>query len=255
MLELEKIAQAIATLGCRISGLMLFAPFFGSASLPRFLKASFALVLVWLLSPLSLARSTPATNWAEWSVYAVSEFVIGLILGLSVQLVFEASLLAGQVLGIQMGFSLVHVLDPQSQADTPVMSLFYQTIVLLLFLALRVPEMVLRGLAHSYSYLPVGTLVLRGAVVESLLAATGGIFFAGVQIAAPVLVATMVVDMALGFLGKASPQLPVLYVGLSLKTIFGMLLLAIAIVTWPRWFETGFGAAVARGEQLLRLSS
>jgi flagellar biosynthesis protein FliR len=145
------------------------------------------------------------------------------------------------------------VLDPQSQADTPVLSLFYQTIVLLIFLALNVPALLLRGLAHSYAYLPAGTVVLRGAAVEALMAAAGGIFFAGLQIAAPVLAATMLADIALAFVGKASPQLPVLFVGLSVKTVLGLLILLGAIRHWPQWFENAFEIALSRGEHLLEL--
>lgn len=253
MLDLDKLVQAVGVTGARVSGLLLFAPFFGSASMPPRIKAALGITLIWLLSPLALVRGADSTSSTDWVAFSLGEFVIGLLLGLSVQLVFEAALLAGQMLGIQMGFSLVHVLDPQSQADTPVLSLFYQTIVLLFFLALNVPELLIRGLAHSYSYLPAGTVVLKGAAVETLLAAAGGIFFAGVQIAAPVLAATMLADIVLGFLGKASPQLPVLFVGLSIKSVLGMLILMGTIATWPRWFEGAFGVAVTRGEQLLHL--
>lgn len=253
MLEFDKLVQAVAIVGCRVSGLMLFAPFLGSASLPPRVKAGFSLLLIWLLAPLAIHRRVTAISVADWTRYSLGEFAVGLLLGLSVQLVFEASLLAGQVLGVQMGFSLVHVLDPQSQADTAVLSLFYQSIVILLFLALDMPALLLRGLAHSYAYLPAGSAVLKGPAVEALFAAAGGIFFAGVQIAAPVLAATMLADIALGFLGKASPQLPVLFVGLSIKSVLGLLILMGTIATWPRWFESAFGAAVTRGEQLLRL--
>lgn len=253
MLDLDKLVQAIVIVGCRVSGLMLFAPFFGSASLPPAVKAGLATILIWLLWPIALASAAASLSSADWVVFSVSEFAIGMLLGLSVQLVFEAALLAGQVLGIQMGFSLVHVLDPQSQADTPVLSLFYQSLVLLLFLALNVPELMVRAVARSYAYLPPGIVAIKGAAVEGLLGAAGGIFFAGIQLAAPVLAATMLADIALGFLGKASPQLPVLFVGLSIKSVLGMLILTGAIATWPRWFEASFGAAVTGGERLLHL--
>lgn len=254
MLELDKLVQAVMIVGCRVSGLMLFAPFFGSVSLPPRLKAAFALLLVWLLAPLAVRSNVHPLNPLGWTAFSVGEFAVGMLLGLSVQLIFEASQLAGEMLGMQMGFSLVHVLDPQSHADTPVLSLFYQSIVLLIFLALDIPALLVRALAHSYVYLPAGAVALRGTAVETLFAAAGTIFFAGVQIAAPVLAATMVADVALGFLGKASPQLPVLFVGLSIKSALGMLILLGAICRWPQWFELAFMTAIARGEQLLHLS-
>jgi flagellar biosynthetic protein FliR len=77
---------------------------------------------------------------------------------------------------------------------------------------------------------------------------------AGVQIAAPVLVATLFADVALGFLGKASPQLPVLFVGLSIKNLLGLALLGGAIAFWPRFFDARFERAMEASERILKLA-
>ena len=65
----------------------------------------------------------------------VSEALVGLLIGLAVQFVFEAAQFAGQVMGMQVGFGLVNILDPNTQVDTPVLAVFSQTIVMLIFLA------------------------------------------------------------------------------------------------------------------------
>ncbi|MDT8066854.1 MAG: flagellar biosynthetic protein FliR [Terriglobia bacterium] len=254
MLNLEQLVLGFAVSGLRISGLLLFAPFYGSASMPGRIKVGLAILLMWLLYPLGIAPKPAIATPGEFAVVASSELMLGLLLGLSVQFVFEASQLAGQILGVQLGFSLVHVLDPQTQADTPVFGLLQQTIVMLLFLALDVPNWMLRGLAHSFAYVPPGETVLNSAVVGALMHEAGYQFFAGVQIAAPALAATMLADLALGFLGKASPQLPVLFVGLSVKSVLGLLVMTAAIVSWPRWFEHAFAGAVEHGERLLHLA-
>jgi len=87
-----------------------------------------------------------------------------------------------------------------------------------------------------------------------LLHAAGGIFLAGVQIAAPSLVATLVADMALGFLGKASPQLPVLFIGLAVKNLVGLAALVAAIAYWPRIFQAHFAQGIQTVERLLHLA-
>jgi hypothetical protein len=69
-----------------------------------------------------------------------------------------------------------------------------------------------------------------------------------VQIAAPSLVATLVADMALGFLGKASPQLPVLFIGLAVKNLVGLTVLMAAMAYWPRMFSQQFAKAIRVGE-------
>jgi len=95
-----------------------------------------------------------------------------------------------------------------------VLATFHELIVLLLFIQLHVPHWLLRGLARSFQYLRrPDTLRSPERRFSIFLHFTSGLWVAAVQIAAPVLVATVFIDVALGFLGKASPQLPVLYVG------------------------------------------
>ncbi len=253
MLNLEQIVTAVALVGVRVSGLMLFAPFFNSVSVPIRVKAGLVLLLIWLLAP---SVGAGHANWltpSAWASIAFNELAVGMLLGLSVQFVFEASQFAAQMLGAQLGFSLVHLLDPQSQADTAVLGLFQETLVLLLFLALDLPNHLLRALMSSFSLLPPGTFSLSGSAVRQLLEQSGTLFVLGIRIAAPVLAATMLADIALGFLGKASPQLPVLFVGLSLKNVLGLTLLCAVLWTWPQSFSSAFATALARGERLLSL--
>lgn len=74
------------------------------------------------------------------------------------------------------------------------------------------------------------------------------------QIAAPGLVATLVADVALGFLGKASPQLPVLFVGLAVKNLLGLAVLIAVVAYWPHTFSERFAASIALGERLLHVT-
>jgi flagellar biosynthetic protein FliR len=153
-----------------------------------------------------------------------------------------------------MGFSLASVINPQSQADSPVLSTFHELIAMLLFIQLRAPQWLLRGLARSFQYLPPGNFSFRGSALASFMQFSSGMWIAAVQIAAPVLVATMFIDVALGLLGKASPQLPVLFVGLSIKSVAGLALLCGAVSLWPRFFDTRFQQAIEASERILRLA-
>jgi len=184
----------------------------------------------------------------------LSEALIGILLGLAVQFVFEAAELAGQVMGTQVGYGLVNILDPNTQVDTPVLSVFMQTVAMLIFLQLGVHRWLVRALAASFSYLPAGTALATGAMTQQLLHAAGGIWLAGVQLAAPVLLATLMVDLVLGFLGKASPQLPVLFLGLSVKSMVGLSLLGLSLRYWPGIFDRYFTSAIHSGERLLQLA-
>jgi len=251
--HLESVLSAALFVGLRISSFMLFSPFLGSQSIPAQVKAGLAVALTALLYPLYRPVSVES-GALGWVGVVGGEVVIGLLLGLAVQLVVEGAQMAGQLMGVQAGYSLVTLLDPQTQADMPVMSTFNQMVVLLIFLQLDAHHWLLRGLAASFAYLPPGTALSRLRAGAGLLQAAGGIWLAGVQLAAPVLVATLLVDVTLGFLSKASPQMPVLFVGLSFKTAISLTVLAGTLVLWPHIFERQFAAGISLGERLLHLA-
>jgi flagellar biosynthetic protein FliR len=245
--------RAVMFAGARIGGIMTFAPFFNSESISMPVKASLTVALAALLYP-AYALQGFRDNSSNLLLQTGGEVVVGLLLGLSLQFVFDAAHLGGYILGVQTGFSLVTLLDPQSQADTPALALFNQLIVTVIFLQLNVHHWLLRGLAASFNYLPPGRI---GSAMPSglgVVQAAGGIWLVGLQIAAPVLVATLVADVALGFLGRASPQLPVLFLGLSVKSMLGLSLLIGVLASWPHFFEHRFSSGIALGERLLHLA-
>lgn len=252
-LHLETIVAAMMFAGLRIGGLMLFAPFLSSGSMPVPVKAGLTVALTALLYPVYGAVQLQSSGLG-WVRICIGEVVVGLLLGLTLQFILEAAQMAGQILGVQAGFSLVSILDPQTQADTPVISTFIQLVTLLIFLELNVHHWLLRGVAASFVYLPPGSVILSQKVASSLLQAAGAIWLVGLQIAAPVVVATLLIDVTLGFLAKSSPQIPILFLGLSIKTVVALTVLSGTLILWPRVFEHHFAAGISMGERLLHLA-
>jgi len=252
-LHLDALVAAVMFAGVRIGGLMLFAPFFSSGSIPLQVKAALTVALTALLYPVygAVRLETSALGWVQ---VLTGEAVVGLLLGLTLQFIMEAAQMAGQFLGVQAGFSLVTILDPQTQADTPVISTFNQLLALLIFLELNVHHWLLRGLAASFVYLPPGSVILNLKVTTSLLQAAGAIWLVGLQITAPVVVATLLIDVTLGFLAKSSPQIPILFLGLSIKTVVALTVLSGTLILWPKLFEHHFAAGISLGERLLHLA-
>jgi flagellar biosynthetic protein FliR len=237
----------------RVSGLLVVSPFFGSVAIPLRVRAGLAFLLTVFLTP--FVPEIPSGLGAPGiAILLGEEFAIGFVLGFTMQFVFEAAQLAGQVCGVQMGYSLASVLNPDSQADSPVLATLYQLVVLQLFIQLSVPQWLLRGLARTFAYLPPGRLCLTWPAISALLVFSSSMLVAGLQIAAPVVVASLFADVALGFLGKASPQLPVLFIGISLKNVLGLALLMGAISFWPRFFDARFAAALDASERILKLA-
>lgn len=240
--------------GSRVTGLLVVAPFLGSAAVSARFKIGLAFLLTLFLVPLVPAPPAALTAPAL-IVLLLGEFAIGFLLGFTLQLIFEAGQIAGQVCGVQMGYSLASLINPDnSQADSAVLSTFCELIVLLLFIQLSVPHWLLRGLARSFDYLPPGHFSLTWPAASTLFEFAASMWVAGLQIAAPVLVASLFADVALGFVGKASPQLPVLFVGISIKNLLGLALLCGAVAFWPRFFDARFGRALDASERILKLA-
>lgn len=252
-LHLDQLLAAAVFIGARVSGLMVFCPFLGSDAIPAPLKAALTVLVTGLVYPLRGPLRLDLGSW-QWVGIALSEVVIGLVLGLAANFMLEGALMAGQVLGVQMGYSLAALFDPQTQADTPVLAQLHQMAALLIFLQMNVHHWLLRGVVVSFSYLPAGTVPATFPAATGLLHAAGGIFLAGVQIAAPALAATLVADVALGFLGKASPQMPVLFIGLAVKNLLGLAVLIAAVAYWPHCFSERFAQCIALGERVLHLA-
>jgi len=251
--SLQLLLGAAVFVGARVSGLMVFCPFLSSDAIPLRLKAVITVVLTALLYPLHGPLQLDLDSW-RWVSIALSEVVIGLILGLVANFMMEAPMMAGQILGVQMGYSLATLFDPQTQADTPVLAEFHRLAALLIFLQLNVHHWILHAVVRSFSYLPAGMAAATYASVIGLLHASAGVFLAGVQIAAPGLVATLVADVALGFLGKASPQLPVLFIGLAVKNLLGLAVMIAVIAYWPHSFSDRFADGISLAERLLHLA-
>jgi flagellar biosynthetic protein FliR len=252
-IPLPAIITALMTIGVRISGLMLFAPFFGGAVIPARIKAGLVLALTLLLFP-TVGKNLGTYALGDWPIMVFTEFLIGVGMGLATNIVFEAAALAGQVLGLQMGYSLVNILDPQTQVDTTVIPVFYQTMVMLLFLRLDVVYWLLRAIGNSFLYLPPGATHLSGLFTQSVIGTGAQVFSLGVQIAAPVLSATLVTDILLGLLGKASPAMPLIVLGPAIKSLLGIGILIATLKYWPDLYRHLFEDSMASGEHLLHLA-
>jgi len=249
--ELQMALLRGAVVAARVSGLLMFAPFFGDASLPAQVKVMLMVMLAAVFYPLS--PQPHAQDAAALVMLIGSELVIGALMGLVVQLTLEAVRLAGQILGTQIGFSVVSLLDPQTQAENPVLATFHGMIALLIFLQCDVHHWMLHGLARSFAYLPPGAAHFGMPAIGSLMRGTSALWAAAVQMAAPILVATIATDLALGFLGKLAPTLPVLLMGISAKNLLGLAMATALIRIWPSWIEAHFRAAVGFMESTLRL--
>ena len=233
----------------RVSGMVAFAPFFSSTALPMRAKAVFAGAAAFLLTP--VVAALPQAR-AEITFSALlGELAVGLVYGLSLTLVNEMLLFAGQVAGLQFSFSLVNLMDPSSEIQTPLLGELFQLMGTLVVIGAGLDRIVLASMVRSFRAAPLGAYALAEPSAIAIARAAGGVFLAALELAAPVLAATMLVEVAVGLLGKLSPQLPVMFLDVPLKTLTGFVVLTGALAVWPRFIEARFAALLDMAERLI----
>ncbi len=233
----------------RVSGMVAFAPFFSSTALPMRAKAVFAGAMAWLVAPLVATLPNAQARLSFPAI--VGELAVGLVYGLSLALLNEMLLFAGQIAGLQFSFSLVNLLDPESSIQTPLLGDLFQLMGTLVVITAGLDRILVASVVRSFRVVPLGTYALGPPTALALVRAAGGVFLAALELAAPVLAATMLVEIAVALLGKLSPQLPVMSLTVPAKTLTGFLILAGSLALWPRFIEARFAGLLDMAERLI----
>jgi len=249
MPEWSSFLSAMTLALVRVSGMVAFAPFFSSTSLSPRTKAVFVGAVAYLLAP--LVATLPNAHVSISFSALVGELSVGLVYGLTLTLLNEMLLFAGQIVGAQFSFSMVNLLDPTSNIQTPLMGDLFQLMGTLVVITAGLDRILLASLVRSFRVVPIGSFVFAPTSAMAIVRASGGIFLAGVELAAPVLAATMLVEVAVSLLGKLSPQLPVMSLTVPIKTLTGFALLTGSLALWPRFIEARFSGLLDMAERLI----
>jgi|HubBroStandDraft_1064217.scaffolds.fasta_scaffold60804_2 flagellar biosynthetic protein FliR len=248
-LDWTSFLSALALTLVRVSGMVVFAPFFSSTALPVRTKAVFVGAVAYLLAP--LVATLPMAQVSLSFSALLGELAVGLVYGLTLTLLTEMMLFAGQIVGVQFSFSAVNLLDPTSSIQTPLMGDLLQLMGTLVVIAAGLDRILLASMVRSFRVVPLGSYALAPTTALAIVRAAGGIFLAAVELAAPILAATMLVEVAVSLLGKISPQLPVMSLTVPLKTLTGFALLTGSLALWPRFIEARFAGLLDLAERLI----
>jgi flagellar biosynthetic protein FliR len=236
----------------RLSGMVAFAPFFSSTALPMRAKAVFVGAVALLVAPL-VAVSPNAQASISFSAL-IGELAVGLVYGLSLALLTEMLLFAGQIAGLQFSFSLVNLMDPASSIQTPLLGDLFQLMGTLVVISVGLDRILLASVVRSFRVVPLGAYAFGTPTALAIARAAAGIFLAALELAAPVLAATLLVEIAVALLGKLSPQLPVMSLTVLLKTLTGFVILIGSLALWPRFIEARFAGLLDMAERLIASS-
>ncbi|MCP4118225.1 MAG: flagellar biosynthetic protein FliR [Desulfobacteraceae bacterium] len=214
----------------RVSIVLFMLPIFSSTMFPAMLKTGLAMVIAMLLysvvdiDPASLPGCPLATG-----LFLIGEAMIGLTLGLCVRLFFGAFQLAGQVIGFQMGFSMINVVDPQSGANVSIMEQLAYWVALLVFLLLNGHHIMLLALVDSFDLIQPGQFVFQRVMVDKMLFLGAQMFVLSIKIGAPAIAALLFTSVAFGLTAKFSPQMNVMIVAFPLKIVVGLVLFGLSL--------------------------
>ncbi len=213
----------------RIGGFIAAAPVVNHSSVPRLVKVALTLALAFVLAPLAPVPPDLSIFSGAGAVAAVEEVLIGVSVGLIVQLAFEALDFAGQSISTSMGLGFATLVDPQHGAGTPVLGQLFLMFGLLAYLAVNGHLLLIGALARSFNTLPIGTVPLDRDVLMSITTWGARIFETGLLVALPAVIALVIVNLALGVVSRAAPQLNLFGIGFTVTLMCGLLVLIVGI--------------------------
>lgn len=226
----------------RISLVLFLMPFFGGTGVPTKVKAALCIVLTLALFPhLSFPGSMLPGHPLEIIIMILGELVLGLVLSLCVHFIFAAVRTGGQLIGFQMGFAMVNVVDPDTGTSAAVTSHFLYMVALLTFLSLNGHLYLLRALTLSFEFVPPGGLLIGSSLTDNMMELSGKMFSLAVRIAAPITAAIFLVDLALALVGRAAPQMNVLMLGFPLKIAVGFFFLGLVFTMMALYMRDFIG--------------
>ncbi len=209
----------------RIGACLMVAPVFSTAGVPVRVRIGLAAVIAVLVAPLVPPPAAIEPLSAAGVVVTVQQILIGVALGFSLHIIFDAVEVGGQLIANTMGLSFAYNIDPLHGTETPVVGQLYGILVLLTFLALDGHLQLIETLADGFRTLPVGAAGLGAGGLWQLVEWGTQIFGAALAIALPGVAALIVVHIAFGIMSRAAPQLNLFAVGFPISLIIGLVVM------------------------------
>jgi flagellar biosynthetic protein FliR len=211
----------------RISALMLTAPVLSQHAFNLRMRILLSLVLVWLVYPLHRWPLIDPTS-AQGLVEVFNQIMVGAMMGLTLQIVVAAVVLAGQSVATAMGLSMANMLDP-NMGSVPVVSQFFTVLSTLIFVGFGGHAILLGLIADSFHTLPIGQSLLNQDTYGRILRWSSMMFLGSLLMALPVMISLLFINVGLGVVTRAAPSLNIFAVGFPAMTLGGFLILIISM--------------------------
>ena len=220
--------QSFLALISRIGGLLAALPVLSGRTVPLKVKIALILVLGAALAPVIQVPTVPVEPFTLVAGL-MREMVIGLMIGLAVRMFFGGLELAGELIGVQMGFGVVQLFDPSTLRQTSMMAQFFTLLASLVFLSLNAHLLVVATIISSYQAIPAFGAALPSGLGDEVLYLAQHMFVIGLTLAAPVLVTILLINILLAVLGRAVSQINVFALSFPVTIAGGLAVLGLAM--------------------------
>ena len=245
MFEAE-LFKLFALVMVRFSGLMVSAPILGSGNIPVRLKVGLVALFSIIVTPLLPAlESGLPVEAVPFALMAAGEFLIGLLIGFVMTLVFTSVQIGGQLMDYQTGFGMMNVFNPAMETQFPIFGFFLFIVAVLFMLVTGGHRVMIWALYCTYEHVPLGGFVARPEMLWQVTDWGAMMFLDGLMIAAPVAAAMLVAYITMGLLGKVIPQIHLFVVGFPVTIATGFFMIAAILGVYmillegmfDRWYE------------------
>lgn len=215
----------------RIAALVMAAPIFSSNFVNNRSRLLIALAISIVIVP-TIPNAAPAVEpfSGDGLLIVAHQILIGACMGFMLQFLFNAFIIAGQIIAMQMGLGFASMVDPQNGVTVPVISQFYLIFVTLVFISLDGHLILIQVLAESFVTLPIMSSGIPNTGFRDLVGQASWMYASGVLVALPAIGSLMMVNLAFGILSRAAPQISPFSIGFPLTIILGF---GVMYVTLP----------------------
>jgi flagellar biosynthetic protein FliR len=249
----QQLAGFILVLA-RVSPMFLLAPIFSSKMLPARARGVIAVAISFGLAPLALHGHKIPLDGMTLAGLIGKEILVGLAYAFALAAVFAAISVAGSLLDTAMGFSFGSLIDPLTGVQAPILTQLYAMVGVLVFIAIDGDHWMIEGLARSYQLIPVSKFPSVSALVGGADKAFVSIFGSAIELAAPVLLAVLLTDCAMGLVARVMPQLNVFAVGFPAKIAVGLLVMGVSLPFIGGWIGDQVQVSVSSALQSLHVA-
>jgi flagellar biosynthetic protein FliR len=237
-------AATAALLWVRLSALFFLTPIFSTARVAPGVSAIFLLALAGVLASTEGLLPYRPSGVGSFVLAVLAETLTGAVMGFALQCVFAAVSMAGQILDLQLGLSMGAMFDPVTRSRSPVLGSLFSMFAVAVFFGLDGHLALLQGFAFAARELPPGAWWFL-ASPGPLVALFGSVFVLAVTLIAPALAFMLLLEVVLAVVSRALPQFNIFFVGLPVKIMAGLAVLALTANTLPLSMAGGFARAWA----------